>query len=191
MVNVLFRAAVERDSPSATPERTFSGDIVTNSRVQDTLPLKWCIQSEKPHMLPLSLTYEVLRAHSLTPSCVVLGHCVVFVDFLCCSTQVSQGKWCMWQLPLNFITLWPSKPSLPFFSVIHFLKKRLMGTVQVFHANSWSRFCKFSLPLLLNMWLICPRHFSSLYFHQSLQKTCLTCPSSCNIKGIHKKKVQS
>lgn len=141
--------------------------------------------SEKQHMLPLSLTYEVFRTDSLTPS-------------WCCSGSLCRKYlWTFWvavhRLPRendahdNFLSvllpLSQSKPSLPFFSLTCFLKRRLVGTVQVFHANSWSSSWQFSIPSLLNMWLICPTYFSSLCFYQSLHKTRVTHPSSCNISA--------
>lgn len=103
--------------------------------------------------LPLSLTYEAFRTHSLTPS-------------WCCSSSLCHKY--LWTLGIvvhkfprehdtcgNFLPillpLWHSKPSLPFFFLTCFLRRRLVGIVQDFHANSWARPCQFSIPLLLNM----------------------------------------
>lgn len=143
-------------------------------------------------MLPLSLTYEVFRTHSFTPSWCCSGSlCCKYLWTFCIAVhRFPRENYACDNFLSILLPLWPSKPSLPFFSVARFFKRRLVGTVQVFQANSLSRSRQFSIPLLLNMWLICPTLFSSLCFYLSLHKTCVTCTSSCNIRGIHKNQVQ-
>ena len=182
------------------------GEGLTFSHAREELLWRYCYQlwgpghspsevmhpSEKQHLLPLSLTYEVFKTHSLTPSWCCSGSlcCKYLWTFCVAKHRFPREKYACDNFLSILLPLWLSKPALSLFSVTCFLKRRLVGTAQVFHTNSWSRSCQFSIPSLLNVWCICSTHFSSLCFYQSLHKTCVTCPSSCSIRDIHKNQVQ-